>query len=89
MAVAAFAAVAVPLVGSQVVDQGSQVGVRGGGAISTTRTSGATTPATIAATMTTSTTSTGAVAAVPRSKHSVTLAQRRGGGAKKALPLTT
>ena len=97
LAVAAFVVIAVPLVGSQVVNQGSQVGVRGGGAVSTAGSSGATTPGTTTpgtttpttTTPTTTTTTTGTVTPVPRSRSSATVTNTHGGGAKKALPLTT
>ena len=91
LAVAAFAVVAVPLVGSQVVNQGSHVGVRGGGAISTAATPGATTPGTTTpgTTVPGTTVPTTTVTPVPRSRPSATVTSTHGGGAKKALPLTT
>ena len=95
LAVAAFAVVAVPLVGSQVVNQGSHVGVRGGGAVSTAGSSGATTPGTTTPGTTTpgttvpTTTVPTTVTPVPRSRPSATVTSTHGGGAKKALPLTT
>jgi hypothetical protein len=96
LAVAAFAVVAVPLVGSEVIDSGSSGGQRGGVAISTTATSGATTPggattvvSTNAGGATTPTTTTGPVKPVPRSRPSKAVRHTRGGVAKKALPLTT
>ena len=95
LAVAAFLVVAVPLVGSQVVNQGSQVGVRGGGAVdirpSTTGTAGATTPVTTTAGTTTLSTTPGAttpVTPVPRSKSTTSGSQTSARG-RKALPLTT
>jgi hypothetical protein len=94
LAVAAFAAVAVPLVASEVVDRGSSGGQRGGVAISTTATSGTSTPgATTVVTTdpgtTTPATTTGSVTPVPRSKPVKAVRHTRGGVAKKALPLTT
>ena len=89
LAVAAFAVVAVPLVGSQVVNQGSHVGVRGGGAASTAGSSGATTSGTTTPATTTPPATTGTVTPVPRSRPSAAVAKTHGGGAKKALPLTT
>jgi hypothetical protein len=99
LAVAAFAVVAVPLVGSQVIDRGSQVGVRGGsatavpGVIATdpgttpgTTTPGTTTPV-IAQTTTTGPPTT-TITPVPRRKPASAVGHQRG-GAKKALPHTT
>jgi hypothetical protein len=97
LAVAAFAVVAVPLVGSQVINQGSQA--RGGGAIrvpaattgkpstAPSTTPGTTTPATTTPGTTTPGTTT-PVTPVPRSKPSASgnLASARG---HKALPHTT
>jgi hypothetical protein len=82
LAVAAFAVVAVPLVGSQVIDRGSQLGARGGSAHQIpAATTGATTP---------STTTTGTpVTPVPRSKPTSAVGHARSGGGKKALPMTT
>jgi hypothetical protein len=90
LAVGAFLVVAVPLVGSQVVNQGSQVGVRGGGAVdiqpSTTGTAGTTTPSTTPGTTTLGTTT--PITPVPRSKPTTSRSKTSESG-RKALPLTT
>ena len=95
LAVGAFLVVAVPLVGSQVVNQGSQVGVRGGGAVdiqpSTTGTADTTTPGTTTPSTTPETTTPGTttpITPVPRSKQTTSRSKTSQRG-HKALPLTT
>jgi hypothetical protein len=95
LAVGAFLVVAVPLVGSQVVNQGSQVGVRGGGAVdiqpSTTGTADTTTPGTTTPSTTPETTTprtTTPITPVPRSKQTTSPSKTSQRG-HKALPLTT
>jgi hypothetical protein len=84
LAVAAFAVVAVPLVGSQVIDRGgSAIGVRGGSA---TAIQPATTSSPGTTTSTPTTTPSTPVIPVPRSKPPLAVAHARG---HKALPLTT
>jgi hypothetical protein len=94
LAVAAFAVVAVPLVGSQVINRGSQVEVRGGSAISVpaATTPASTTPATTTPGTTTPVTTdpgtTTPVPPVPRSKPTTSGSATSARG-HKALPLTT
>jgi hypothetical protein len=98
LAVAAFAVVAVPLVGSQVINHGSQIEVRGGGAVNVpaatapASTAPATTPGTTTPVTTdpgtTTPVSTTPVTPVPRSKPTTSGSATSARG-HKALPLTT
>jgi hypothetical protein len=91
LAVAAFAVIAVPLVASQVVNQGSELGARGGSANQIPAVTIPTTPGTTTPGATTPSTTTPAtlVTPVPRSKRVSAVGHQRSAGGKKALPLTT